>query len=301
MDVTDQAIRTGSQPQASLLELWRESLLVDGFTDLHDSALHELSLYFNISVEEARKRCLHWEQDSITEWEAHPRDSPEALLNFYRTQQSWIFDTMWYQAQQYSREVPAESVMIAGRLQNVTPGKHLDFGAGPGGTSLFFHTLGWEPSLADISTTMQAFARWRLERRGITATYYDTSRDELPPDTFDLITACDVMVHVPDPHMILTQLHRSLKVGGYFVFNVDSRPKPSRQTQWHLYRFAYPILRPVRAVGFSSEPKLEFFHVYRKVAQNPLRVVGVSLYDLLRYNLVTAQAGQLVRELKAKR
>jgi 2-polyprenyl-3-methyl-5-hydroxy-6-metoxy-1,4-benzoquinol methylase len=285
----------------ALLDLWRESLLVDGYTDPRESALHELSLYFQITPEEARERCLRWEQDSIAEWEAQPRDTPERLLDFYRTQQSWIFDTVWYHAQQCYEELPPESVMIAERLSDVTPGKHLDFGAGPGGTSLFFHRLGWEVSLADISTTLQAFARWRLERRGIAATYYDTANEALPDNTFDLITACDVMVHVPDPRATLTQLHRALKVGGYLVFNVDARPKPSRETQWHLYPYAYPILRPVRSAGFAREPRLEFFHVYRKVAENsPIRVRAVTLYDACRYNLAVARVGAAVRTIKAR-
>lgn len=302
MSVLSNPVTVSEHSRLALLERWRESLLVDGYTDPRESALQELSRYFDISVEEARQRCLRWERDSVEEWEARPRDTAEGLLDFYRTQQSWIYDTIWYQAQQYYEEVPAESVMIAERLRNVVPGKHLDFGAGPGGTSLFFHKLGWEPSLADISTTMQAFARWRLEQRGINATYYDTSEDELPQDTFDLITACDVMVHVPDPRATLRQLHRSLKVGGYLFFNVDSRPNPSRETQWHLYRYAYPILQPVRAIGFASLPKLEFFHVYRKLPeQTPMRTTLVTAYDALRYNAATARAGQLVREMKVRR
>lgn len=299
---TSVSTRENIQTRSELLEHWRESLVTDGYDDPRESALHELSAYFNITRDQAYERCMHWEQDSVAEWEARPRDTPEALLDFYQTQQSWIYDTIWYQAQQYYEEMPAESVMIAERLQDVIPGKHLDFGAGPGGTSLFFHKLGWEPSLADISTTLQAFARWRLERRGISATYYDTSKDELPADTFDLITACDVMVHVPDPRATLRQLHRALKVGGYLVFNVDSRPKPSRETQWHLYPYAYPILQPVRSVGFTRLPKLQFFHVYRKLPeQTPTRTALVTAYDKLRYNAATARASQLVRELKARR
>src|SRR5262249_42027248 len=145
MSVLSNPVKVSEHSRPALLELWRESLLVDGYTDPRESALHELSRYFDISVEEARQRCLHWEQDSVEEWEARPRDTAEALLDFYRTQQSWIYDTIWYQAQQYYEEVPAESVMIAESLRDVVPGKHLDFGAGPGGTSLFFHKLGWEP------------------------------------------------------------------------------------------------------------------------------------------------------------
>jgi SAM-dependent methyltransferase len=280
----------------SLLEEWRESLVVDGYDDPRASALHELALYFNMSEAEVKQRCLNWEQDSVAEWEARPRDTPEALLDFYRTQQSWIFDTVWYHAQQYYEVLPPESVMIAERLRDITPGTHLDFGAGPGGTSLFFHKLGWDTALADISSTLQAFAKWRLERRGISAAYFDTSQDELPADTFDLITACDVMVHVPDPRATLAQLHRALKVGGYLIFNVDSRPKPSRETQWHLYPYAYPVLRPARAVGFVHEPKLEFFHVYRKLPENnAMRVRAVTLYDTCRYNLLVSKVGEVLR------
>jgi 2-polyprenyl-3-methyl-5-hydroxy-6-metoxy-1,4-benzoquinol methylase len=286
-----------------LRELWRASLVTDGYDDPRESALHELSLYFGMSREEARERCLRWEQDSIVEWEAHPRDTAEGLLDFYRTQRSWIFDTVWYHALQYTGERPAESILIAQRLEaleftpssgastgrastGVAPvGRHLDFGAGPGSTSLFFHRLGWEVALADISTTMRDFARWRLGRRGIEATYYDTSREDLPPDSFDVITACDVMAHVPDPRETLERLHRALRVGGYLIFNVDARPIPSRETQWHLYPYAYPVLRPVRAVGFARESQLEFFHVYRKLAANPiLRICAGLALDACRYN-----------------
>jgi 2-polyprenyl-3-methyl-5-hydroxy-6-metoxy-1,4-benzoquinol methylase len=287
--------------RAQLLEIWRQSLVVDGYTDPRESALHELALYFNITPEEARARCEHWEQDSVREWENAPRDTPEGLLDFYRTQQSWIYDTVWYHAQQCFEEQPAESVMIAERMADVVPGHHLDFGAGPGSTSLFFQRLGWQVSLADISTTMQAFAKWRLDRRGVAASYYDTAKDALPDDTFDLITACDVMVHVPDPKMTLEQLQRSLKVGGYLVFNVDARPNPARETQWHLYTHAYPVLRPVRAAGFAREPKLEFFHVYRKLANNgAARRWAVTLYDAGRYNQYVSQVGDLVRAGRAR-
>jgi len=208
---------------------------------------------------------------------------------------------MWYHAQQYKEDQPAESVMIAERLEGVPVGKALDFGAGPGSTSLFFHKLGWQVGLAYISTTLQEFARWRFKQRSISADFYDTSREELPAEACDVITACDVMVHVPDPRLTLQQLHRAIKPGGLLFFNVDSRPKPTRETQWHLYPYAYPVLRPVRAVGFDREPRLEFFHVFRKAPLNPPnRVRAVTIYDTLRYNIVVSKIGQVVREVRAR-
>jgi 2-polyprenyl-3-methyl-5-hydroxy-6-metoxy-1,4-benzoquinol methylase len=284
-----------------LLEVWRQSLVLEGSDDPVLSALRELSLYFGISEEEARKRCLNWEHDSVKEWEAADRTTQDGLLEFYHTTQSWIFDTVWYHAQQYQGNQPAESVMIAQRLaeMRVQPGGHLDFGSGPGSTSLFFQKLGWQTSLADISTTLLDFARWRFSHRNLNADFYDLNQTSLPAEQFDLITACDVMVHVPDPTDTLRQLHRALKPGGLLVFNVDARPKRERENQWHLYLHAYPVLRPVRSVGFDRLPRLEFFHVYRKVEKRSAAMTtAVQLYDLARYNRGVSAIGDVKRALR---
>lgn len=282
--------------QNQLLEVWRESFVLNGFDDPVDSALYELSLYFGVSEDEARERCLNWEKDSVAEWEAADRTTSDGLLKFYHTTQSWIFDTVWYHAQQYHGNQPAESVMIAQRFSSVRPGRHLDFGSGPGSTSLFFHRLGWQVALADISTTLLAFARWRFAQRGLAADFYDLNTQDLPAEQFDLITACDVMVHVPDPTAALRQLHRALKPGGLLVFNVDARPRKSRETQWHLYTHAYPVLRPVRGVGFQRLSRLEFFHTYRKIKpRSPAKALAIGVYDYARYNRLVSTLGDVKR------
>jgi len=295
------SVSSKDRGREALLEVWRESLVLDGFDDPAESALHELALYFGMSPDEARQRCLNWEQESVAEWEARDRSSPEGLRDFYHTTQSWIFDTVWYHAQQYHGGQPAESVMIAERLAGIKSGRHLDFGSGPGSTSLFFSKLGWQVSLADISTTLLEFARWRFAHRNLPAEFYDLNQEELPTEAFDLVTACDVMVHVPDPAATLRQLHRALKPGGLLVFNVDARPKRERENQWHLYLHAYPVLRPVRGVGFERLPRLEFFHVYRKTERRSApATAGVRLYDLARYNRLVSAAGDVKRAI-AKR
>ncbi len=285
-----------------LREIWRRSLTLPNLPDPRDSALNELARYFEMSEEEVRARCLGWEQESIAEWEAGRRDTPSGLLEFYRTTQSWIFDTVWYHAEQYHGNQPAESIMIAERLAKVRPGSHLDFGSGPGSTSLFFQRLGWQVALADISTSMLTFARWRFAQRGLNASFYDLNDQDLPYEAFDLITACDVMVHVPDPEDTLRRLHRALKPGGLLIFNVDARPKKLRETQWHLYPHAYPVLRPVRRVGFQRLPRLDFFHVYRKIPTRTLQAeICVRAYDLARYNRSVSAVGDLKRAVGRRR
>ena len=281
-----------------LMGTWQESLLRPGETDPCESALGELAEYFDIDRAEARHRCENWEQHSINEWEKGDRGTSDGLLEFYRTTQSWIFDTVWYHAKQCEGQPFPESVAIAHGLRHLQSGLALDFGAGPGSTSLFFHRLGWRGAMADISTTMQAFARWRFEQRGIPATFYDTSVEELPVGTFDLITAIDVVAHIPDWPRELVRLHRALKVDGLLVFNIDARPK-APENAWHLYQSHYPLIRPMRRAGFARRPMIEFFYVYQKIqTQSAGRRIIETVVDVLRYNRAASFAGHAMRSAK---
>ena len=282
-----------------LLAIWRRSLTGDDTSDPTDVVVGELSEYFEMPTDEVRRRCIHWEDESVKEWNAKDRSTPNGLVEFYKTQVSWIFDTMWYHANQYHGTAPAESVEIALGLPQLKPGNHLDFGAGPGSSSLFFHNLGWNVSLADISTSMLDFARWRLERHSVAATFYDPSVDKLPDETFDLVTAFDVMVHVPDIPETLSNLHRALAPGGYFVFNIDNLPCTAK-TQWHLYEDQYPILRYVRSAGFKRHPKITYFHVYQKVERDRRLVKLIQIYDVARYNRYVTLVGNQVRRVKRR-
>ena len=190
---------------------------------------------------------------------------------------------MWYHANQYHGDAHAESVDIAEGLHALTPGRHLDFGAGPGTSSLFFHELGWQVALADISTTFLDFARWRLARHGVTAQFYETSVDALPNQAFDLITAFDVMVHVGDVAATLERLHRALAPGGYLVFNIDIRAK-TPETECHLYPNRGLILKHVRRAGFQQQPKIHFFYVYQKVERSAIGQLAVAQYDNVRFS-----------------
>jgi 2-polyprenyl-3-methyl-5-hydroxy-6-metoxy-1,4-benzoquinol methylase len=291
-------IKSVVNSQNSLLEVWKQALIggQTGFDDPLDVVVQELSEYFHLPETEVRKRCVHWEDDSVVEWKARDRSTREGLLDFYQTQTSWIFDTMWYHAQQYHGDKIAESVIVADGMKHLPAGKHLDFGSGPGSSSLFFHKLGWEVSLADVSTTMMDFARWRLARHGVTAPIYDTAHEALPEATFDLITAFDVIVHVPDVAATLAQLNRALRPDGHLVFNIDDRPMTER-TAWHLYSEQYLILRQVRQAGFERLPKIDFFHVYRKVERSPEETRRVASEDARRYNAAVATVGKVIRRL----
>ena len=287
-----------------LREVWRRSLTNGSSADPSEVVIAELSEYFKLPPEQVKERCINWERYSREEWLAKDRQDVAGLQDFYQTQTSWIFDTMWYHAQQYHDLAPAQSIEIAAGLSrpphDLKPGHNLDFGAGPGSSSLFFHELGWQVSLADISTTMQNFARWRLAKHGVPATFYDTTSQPLPAATFDLITAFDVMAHVPDASATLAMLRQALTPGGYLVFNIDNRP-PTLDNASHLYAEQYPILREVGHLGFRRYAKFGSFHVYRKVEYRPFKSRLIYRLDRLRYNrLVTTFVGKPVRYLRRR-
>ncbi|MBN9390859.1 MAG: class I SAM-dependent methyltransferase [Chloroflexi bacterium] len=288
----------------SLIEIWGQSLTMGKVSEPREAVLLELSEYFKISIEEAKEKCLHWKEYSAQEWNSGDRTTPEGLQDFYNNQTSWIFDTMWYHAAQYYGEMPAESVEIALGLGHIYPGKHLDFGAGPGSSSLFFYKLGWEVYQADISHTMQEFAKWRLNRHNVKATFYDTSREQLPDQTFDLITAFDVMVHIPNAVDTIRSLAQALQPGGYLVFNIDNQPLTPEIRSYlaHFYDQQYPILKHVRRLGFRKCAKISYFHVYQRVNRGKVRTKFLGTYDILRYNkyvnVVTTLARMVLRRLR---
>src|SRR5207253_421114 len=66
--------------------------------------------------------------------------------------------------------------------------RSLDFGAGVGSGAVLFARHGFEVALADISSTLQRFSKWRLELRKLPARLIDLKATKLPSDAFDFIT-----------------------------------------------------------------------------------------------------------------
>jgi SAM-dependent methyltransferase len=185
---------------------------------------------------------------------------------FYKETRSWAFDLLWYaylQAEGYSYPV---SAAIAECLPPPRPNaRHLDFGSGVGATSQLFARLGYETDLADISTSLLAFARFRIERRGERATYIDLNSAALVDARYDVITAIDTLVHVPDVPGTARLLHRALRPGGVLFANFDVRPK-SEENAAFLYEDDLPLRWQLHRAGFEPEESLDgMITRYRRV------------------------------------
>src|SRR5205814_170927 len=150
-------------------------------------------------------------------------DTPQGLTQFYNSVTSWSFDLLWYAYLQTVGFAPPNHVVVADHLGHPDSGARLlDFGSGVGVTAQLFAALGYDVALADISEPLLAFAQWRLEQRGVKATYLQLPA-ELLRASYDLITALDTLAHVPDAGHTAEQLYRATRPGGHLVTNFDVR------------------------------------------------------------------------------
>jgi SAM-dependent methyltransferase len=247
------------------MDRFRDALRTEPGAPVRDSVLDDLAIHFDLTPDECRQRCLHWEDWSVREWADGDRSTREGLSDFYRKVQSWAFDLLWHAYLQAEGLRYPVSVAVVRSLDRRTPGRVLDFGAGAGVTAQLFARMGWKVDLADVSSSLLAFARHRLERRGVDAGYLDLNEVEVPVDEYDVVTAIDTLAHVPDLPEAARTLHRSLRPGGVLFTNFDVRPATA-ENSWHLYTDDLPLRYALHRTGFDPAESLDGQLVrYRRV------------------------------------
>lgn len=237
--------------QNSVFQRFRECLALPEQPDLRSAVLQDLSEYHGISKDEALRRCLNWEAESVAEWQASDRSTREGLRDFYNSIESWTFDLSWYALLQATGlAYPVQPIVAAASPKPHQELRHLDFGSGVGTMSQLFQRLGYHSDAADISKPLIEFARFRMNRRGSKIHFIDLNSESLPVDSYDVITAVDTLVHVPDLQETAESLHSSLRPGGLLFANFDIRP-PSPENSWHLYSDDRPLRWTLQRVGFE--------------------------------------------------
>jgi SAM-dependent methyltransferase len=269
---------------SSRLDRWRQALLLPGETDLLASAVRELSDYFGITPEEASLRARDGVCRTRDAWNAAPRRTRKEIEEFYNTSQDYIFELVHWHATLSEAETLANvaALEVAERLG---VRRYLDFGGGVGANLLLFATAGIEVADADISDTLLAFTRWRLERRGVRASFFDLKVEPLPAGSFDMLTAMDVLEHVPDPVATLGTALPALAPRGLAVVALGFGFDPDRPM--HLVHSPRRFLSGVRALGLERESPRElrdfsFLRAYRRVERSRAVNRLVLAQDTLR-------------------
>jgi 2-polyprenyl-3-methyl-5-hydroxy-6-metoxy-1,4-benzoquinol methylase len=291
-----------SKAMLSAAEIWKE-ILTDG-KDMPptEAVIFQLADYSNRSVDEVKQIVRDTNEISKQKWSEADRSTPDGLRAFYSSVTNWVFGNISYHARQAEgREgpFPAFPVQVADALKNLKPGHHLDFGSGVGTASLLFHKFGWQITLADVSTPLLDFARWRLSRSNIPADFIDLNKNSLEERRYDLITAFNTMAHVPNVRQTVSELRVALKPEGLLVFDIDAR-KPAPGNEWFLYEHPYQVLRGIRALGFTRMTPIGAMQVYKRAERGHLGARCVATADFIRFNAFTSALGSLTRPARSR-
>lgn len=100
-------------------------------------------------------------------------------------------------------------------------GKYLlDLGCGAGENSVYFAQKGARCVATDYSPGMVEVALQLAEKNGVKIEGRTVNAMEIdfPDNTFDLVYASNLLHHIPDPKLVLQEMHRVLKPGGKACF-----------------------------------------------------------------------------------
>lgn len=278
------------------MEIFRNCLR-RGDHDIRRSILSELSEFYGYPTGDCYERCMEWEAWSVREWCARERRSREGLQDFYDTVQSWSFDLLWYtylQSEGYG--YPASVFAVRFAQEKCPGGCHLDFGSGIGITSQVFARCGFPTTSADVSKPLLAFASWRLDQHGDKAERVNLTSTKLGTATFDIVTAVDTLVHVPDFDETVRELHRVIRPGGWLLTNFDVRDSDSLESAHHIHNNFISLEHRMEEGGFRRVDTIAgVTQVYQRVDPNTreFRLRLLRLRMLLPFKKAAALSSRL--------
>lgn len=129
---------------------------------------------------------------------------------------------------------------------HVPPSGHvLDVGAGWGTLLKYFANYGYQTTGLELSTQTAEFARNKL---GLEIYNIPVERiDELPDQTYDLVTMRHVMEHFYEPTAVLAKLRQTMSVGSKLIIEVPDYGSFDRKS----YAESWPAFAPYHLWYFS--------------------------------------------------
>jgi SAM-dependent methyltransferase len=247
--------------------VWRQALLLKGRADLEESLLSELSRYLGCAdIADIRRRCRgavhaikeawHEKTNRITE-----RTSVE---EFYDHNQAMLYELMWWHCLREDTD-PLGYVTALHFARKHGCRSYLDFGAGVGAGGVLFARHGFEITLADISSALLSFSKWRLDLRRLEAKYIDLKAQGFPREAFDFVTAMDVFEHLFDPVGAAEDLGRAMKPGAYLFARLQADANEDRPL--HIVKDFGPVFRRLGELGFKEVWRDDWVwghHVFQK-------------------------------------
>lgn len=226
---------------------WREALLENKNEDLRTGLFREVAAYYQITdLAEVERRCASAVATLRREWHELDETDPQTKMeNFYESPATIYELIEWHTLQDDTG--PLAYVLGLDIAREYQVRTCLDFGSGIGSGALLFAHAGISMTLADISTVLLDFARWRFARRGLPIQGLDLKRATLPDTSFDMILAMDVFEHLAEPERVAEQLWRALRPDGLLFARIHAEEDAERPQ--HIVRDFEPTFARMRELG----------------------------------------------------
>jgi 2-polyprenyl-3-methyl-5-hydroxy-6-metoxy-1,4-benzoquinol methylase len=232
--------------------VWRQALLLDGYTDLQESLLLELSRYLGcVDVAEIRRRCQEAVNTIKDGWHEKTNRLTDraAVEQFYYHNQAMLYELMWWHSLDEDTD-PLGYVTALHFAQQHGCQSYLDFGAGVGSGGILFARHGFEVNLADISSALLGFSKWRLDLRKMEGECIDLKVQGFPREAFDFVTVMDVFEHLFDPVGAVEDLGRAMKPGAYLFARLQADSNEDRPL--HIVKDFGPVFTRLAELGFKE-------------------------------------------------
>lgn len=208
-------IREHTDQDPERFRLWYRALKLPGRT-LEQTLAEEVALYFGKTVDEVVEFWYGATARLKDEWLEQNPESQDQIVKFYNTNTTYIYELSYWHTLHMNLGLIENVRSLQKALEQ--PGRnYLDFGGGTGSNIILFHKHGFDCTLADISSSMLDFARWRLERRNVEVKIIDNKVEGLPDEAYDFVTAVEVLEHLPDPVETMHTIAKATKPGGIIV------------------------------------------------------------------------------------
>jgi 2-polyprenyl-3-methyl-5-hydroxy-6-metoxy-1,4-benzoquinol methylase len=295
---------SGTYSEASCAKRWT-TLMAPRTGDLRQELTIELSEYFGRPIWEIETQLADATVRFTDEWReqiADPSDE-RAITRFYNESKTELFDL----ARWHAEDAIHYRTLVCADIAVRRPGRaYLDYGSGIGSDALVFASAGFDVTLADISSPLLAFAKWRCERRGFRVQTIDLKRESAPPERFDAVVCFDVLEHIHRPLRTLDRIQRAMRPGALLFVHAPFGEDPDRP----MHVVHTDVITPrMRTVGFTWREELEadfpqwLWHprVYEAFDLSPIDRLGYLLYDVWLQGPAGDRLARIYRRLRSRR
>ncbi|MFA6485899.1 MAG: class I SAM-dependent methyltransferase [Candidatus Magasanikbacteria bacterium] len=137
-------------------------------------------------------------------------------------------------------------------LGDIKNKKILDVGAGTGRLSVRLSKMGASVTALDVSEKM--LAKLKSKSNKIESVIGDAESLPFPDNSFDIVVAAFLIVHLKDPRRFFDEAYRVLKEDGVLaVTNINQKEPPEIKTQDGVIKIESYYHRPERVRGLLEE------------------------------------------------